>query len=160
KGSAELEKGAAELKQSLQQEQDRAATLAQELTTARARIAAYETQARRADDQAEELKQAESGAEDLRKSLQQERDRASRLEQDLAAAQRGVETQSTLAANASDDRNKVTAEAEKGAAELKQSLQQEQDRAATLAQELTTARATIFAFEAQARRADDQAAEL
>src|SRR5246127_3732585 len=98
------EKGSAELRQSLWQEQDKAQTLAQELAAARTKISAYESQRRQASDQTTELKQAaESGAADLRKSLQQERDRASQLEQDLAAAKRDAETQTALAAKASDE---------------------------------------------------------
>jgi hypothetical protein len=152
------EKGSAELRQSLQQEQDKAERLANELATARARIYAFEAQARQASDQATELNTAESSAADLRKSLQQERDRANQLEQDLTAAKREVET--ALATKASDEAAKFKQVAEKGSAELRQSLQQEQDKAERLANELATARARISAFEAQARQASDQAAEL
>jgi septal ring factor EnvC (AmiA/AmiB activator) len=131
------EKGSAELKQSLQQEQDKAERLAEELATAHARIYAFEAQARQASDQAAELKQAaEGGVADLRTSLQQERDRASRLEQDVAAARRDVEKQTALAAKASDEAGKLRQAAESGSAELRKSLQQEHDRAAQLERDL------------------------
>jgi septal ring factor EnvC (AmiA/AmiB activator) len=152
------EKGAAELRQSLRQEQDKAATLAQELAAARTKISAYESQTRQASDQATELRQAaEGGAADLKKSLQQERDRASRLEQDLATAKREVETQTALATKKGDEAAKLKQAAESDA-ELRKSLQQEHDKAAALAQDLSTAKAKIYAYEAQAREASDHAA--
>src|SRR5439155_1281060 len=106
--------------------------------------------------QAAELKQAaERGTADLQNSLQQERDRASKLEQDLAAAWRDVETQTALAVKAGEEAAQLKQVAEKGSAEQRQSLQQEHDKAEALAQELSTARSTIYAYEAQARRASD-----
>jgi septal ring factor EnvC (AmiA/AmiB activator) len=105
-------------------------------------------------------KTAEAGLAELRKSLQQEHERASRLEQDLVAARRDVETQTALVAKAGAEVAQLKQAAEKGSAELKQSLQQEQDKAERLAEELATAHARIYAFEAQARQASDQAAEL
>ena len=150
------EKGAAELKQALQQEQDKAATLAQELTTARARITAHEVQARRADDQAEELKQAESGTAELQKSLRQESDRASRLEQDLATARRDVEAQTALATKASAEASQLKQVADSDTAELKRSLQKEHDRAEALAQDLSMVHTAINAYEAQAREAKER----
>jgi septal ring factor EnvC (AmiA/AmiB activator) len=152
------EKGAAELRQSLRQEQDKAATLAQELAAARTKISAYESQTRQASDQATELRQAaEGGTADLKKSLQQERDRAGRLEQDLATAKREVEAQTALATKKGDEAAKLKQAAESDA-ELRKSLQQEHDKAAALAQDLSTAKAKIYAYDAQAREASDHAA--
>ena len=148
--------GAAELQQSLQQEHERAEALAQELSTARAKISEYEAQARKATGQAEELKKAavEGGAVELGKSLQQERARAEQLEQNLASAKHDLETQTALAARANDEANRLKQVADSGAAELKQSLRQEHERAEELAQELSTARAKISEYEAQALRPD------
>jgi hypothetical protein len=138
------EKSAAELRQSLRQEQDKAAKLAQELAAARTKISAYESQAREASDQDAGLKQAaESGTADLKKSLQQERDRAGRLEQDLATAKREVETQTTLATKKGDEAAKLKQAADSGAADLKKSLQQERDRAGRLEQDLATAKREV-----------------
>jgi chromosome segregation ATPase len=92
--------------------------------------------------------------------LQQEREHAALLEQDLASVRRDVETQVVLAGKASDEVTKFKQAAEKGPAELRQSLQKEQEKAEMLAQELSMARARIYAFEAQAREFSDQAAEL
>jgi hypothetical protein len=153
------ESGSAELKRSLQLEQDRAEALAQDLSMARTTIYAYEAQARRASDQAANLKQAaESSAAELGKSLQQERERAAQLQQDLAAARREVET--ALAAKETTEATQLKQFAENGAAGLKQSLQQEHDRAESLAQELSMTRTKIYAYEAQARKDSDQATDL
>jgi chromosome segregation ATPase len=94
----------------------------------------------------------------LKKSLQQERDRASRLEQDLATATREVKTQTALATKMGEEAAKLKKAAESSAAELQTSLQQEHHKAEALAQDLSTARAKIYAYEAQAREAGDHAA--
>jgi septal ring factor EnvC (AmiA/AmiB activator) len=151
------EKGSAEQRQSLQQERDKAEALKEELSTVRSKIYAYEAQARQASDQAAELKQAaESGTADLQKSLQQEHERASKLEQDLAAARGDVETQTALAGKANAEAARLKQVTDSDLAELKRSLRQEHDRAEALAQELSTAHTAIYAYEAQARMANDQ----
>jgi hypothetical protein len=97
--------------------------------------------ATKAGAEASQLKKtADAGSADLRKSLQQERDRASRLEQDLAAARRDVETQTALTAKAGDEAARLKRATESGSAELRQSLQQERDRAARLERDLALAR--------------------
>jgi hypothetical protein len=107
------------------------------------------------------LKQAgESGAAELQKSLQQERERSARLEQDLAAARRDVETQTALVAKASEDASRRKQAAEAGAAELRQSMQIERERVDALAQDLSMTRSANYAYEAQACKAGDEAAEL
>ena len=87
--------------------------------------------------------------------MQQERERAEQLAQSLASAKRDVETQTALAAKAKDEASRLNQVADSGAAELKQSLRLEHERAEALAQELSTARATISAYEAQARRTSE-----
>jgi hypothetical protein len=166
------EKGSAELRQSLQKEQEKAETLAQELAMARARIYAFEAQARQASDHAAELKQtAEGGVADLQTSLQQERDRASRLEQDVAAARRDVEKQTALAAKTGEEARQMKQAAD-GAAELQKSLEQEQERTARLEQDVAAARRDLEKQTARTakvsrrqssqtkRRAESSAAEL
>jgi septal ring factor EnvC (AmiA/AmiB activator) len=156
-----VESGSAELKRSLQQEHDRAETLAQDLSTARTQIYAYEAQTRKAGEQAANLKRAaESGVAELRNSLQQERERATRLEQDLAAARRDVETQTALAAKVNEDATQLKQVVEKGSAELKRSLQKEHDRAEVLTRDLSMVHTTIYAYEAQSRSISDRAAGL
>ena len=53
-----------------------------------------------------------------------------------------------------------TKAAESATAEVRQSLKTEHDRAEALASELATSRTTIYAYEAQARKASDQTADL
>jgi len=133
-----VEKGSAEQRQSLQQEHDKAEALAQELSMARAQIYAYEAQARQASDQA-----ADGSAAELRKSPIQEREREARLQQDLAAARRDVEAQTALAAKAADEVGQLKKTADAGTADLRNSLQQERDRASKLEQDLATARRDV-----------------
>jgi hypothetical protein len=85
--------------------------------------------------------------------LQQERDRAAALASVLATIHRGANTTVALSNKAGDEVTKFKQAAEKGSAELRQSLQKEQERAETLAQELAMARARTDAFKAQARQA-------
>ncbi|MCK1422211.1 hypothetical protein IVB14_07100 [Bradyrhizobium sp. 180] len=155
------ESDAAQLKQSLQQEHDKAEALAKELSTARTQTYAYEAQARKTDEQLEDLKKraADNGAAELRTSLQQERERASWLEQELTSAKRDVETQTALVTKAQDETSRLK-HAESDAAQLKQSLQQEHDKAEALAKELSTARTQTYAYEAQARKIDEQLEDL
>ena len=152
--------GAAELRKSLQQQQERAGRLERDLAAARHDVETQTALAGKATDEASQAKQAaDSSAAELRKSLQQEQERAGRLEQDLAAARRDIQTQTTLAAKASDEASQQKQAAEKGVAELERSLQQERKKAEVLAKELTMAHTTIYAYEAQARKASDQAAD-
>ena len=153
------ETGSAELTQSLQKEQERAETLARELTLARARIDALEAQARQASEHAAELKQtAERGVADLQTSLQQERDRASRLEQDVAAARQDVEKQTALAAKAGEEARQMKQAAD-SAAELQKSLEQEQERTARLEQDVAAARRDLEKQTARPAKASHQASQ-
>jgi septal ring factor EnvC (AmiA/AmiB activator) len=64
---------AAELRQSIQKERERADALAQDLSMTRSAIYAYEAQVRKPGDEAAELRQAAAnGAPSLRKSPQSE----------------------------------------------------------------------------------------
>jgi hypothetical protein len=111
--------GSAELRQSLQQERDKAEALANELSNARAAIYANDAQVRQANDKTTELKEAAESAAELKRSLQQERERVSQLEQDLAAARRDVEAQTALATKASSDAIQQKKTADAGATALR-----------------------------------------
>ncbi|WP_246756884.1 hypothetical protein [Bradyrhizobium neotropicale] len=155
------EAGAAELRQSMQRERERADALAHDLSMTRSATYAYEAQARKATDEAAELRQAAAnGAPSLHKSAQDERERAERLVQDLAAARRDVEAQTALAAKATDELLRWNRMMEAGAAELRQSMQKGHERTNTLAQDRSMTWSSIYAYEAQARKAGDEAAEL
>jgi hypothetical protein len=147
--------------QYLDPEHKRAERLEQDLAAARRDAEAQTALAAKAGDEVSRLKQgAESDAAELQKSLQQERARADRLEQDLAAVRRDVETEAALAAKAGDEASRLEQAAETGVTELRQSIQKEHERAETLAQDLSTARSKIYAYEAQVGRAGNEAAEL
>jgi hypothetical protein len=159
KQAAEAE--VAELKKALQQERQRAERLAEDLTTAQRDVKTQTALAAKANDDATRSKQAaESEAAELKKALQQERQRTERLGQDLVAARRDIETQTALAAKASEEANQLKKTVANGAMELRKSLQQEQDKAKALAQDLAEARAKMYAYEAQAGVASDEAAKL
>jgi DNA-binding ferritin-like protein (Dps family) len=150
-----------ELRQSLQQERNRAEVLAQSLATAQREIDKHTALASKAGDDAAQTKQAaESTTAELRQSLQQERDRAEELAQELATARREIETHTALGSKAGDDAAQIRRAAESTAAELRQSLQRERDRAEALAQDLARARREIDMFAALSARADDDAAQV
>ena len=155
------ESSEAELQKSLQQERERSARLEQDLAAARRDVETQTALAAKASEEASRLKQAsESSEAELQKSLQQERERSARLEQDLAAARRDVETQTALAAKATEEVPRAKRAAEADAAELRQSMQKERERADALAQGLSMTRSALYAYEARARKLEDEAAEL
>ncbi|MCP3471639.1 hypothetical protein NLM33_15025 [Bradyrhizobium sp. CCGUVB1N3] len=162
--SRAAEASAADLRQSMQKERERADTLAQDLSLTRSAIYAYEAQTAllaKAGEDAPPLKAAEQrGAAELQKALQQERDRTGQLEQTLAAARRDIDAQTALAAKANDEVARLTQAVKAGAAEQRRSIQQEHERADALAQDLSMARSKIYAYEAQAAKASEEAAQL
>lgn len=150
-----MEAGAAELRES----RAKADALAQELSQTRSTIYAFEAQARKAGEEAAELRQAaESGAASVHKATPDERERLVRLEQDLAAARRDVETQTALAAKASEETARLKRERESGAVELQNSLQAA--RADRLEQDLAAARRDVATRTALATKADEEVSRL
>jgi hypothetical protein len=153
--------GSADLRKSLQQERDRGSALERDLATARRDVETQTALAVKAGDETKQVKTtADAGSADLRKSLQQERDRASALERDLAAARRDVETQTALAATASDEAKQVKKTTDAGATDLKKSLEQETERANRLGRGLVAARRKFQKQIALAAKAADEASEL
>ncbi|MCC8969114.1 hypothetical protein [Bradyrhizobium brasilense] len=150
-----VEAGAAELRES----RAKADALAQELSRTRSTIYAFEAQARKAGEEAAELRQAaENGAASVHKATPDERERLVRLEQDLAAARSDVETQTALAAKASEETARLKRERESGAAELQNSLQAA--RADRLEQDLAAARRDVATKTALATKADEETSRL
>src|SRR6266566_2767337 len=87
-----VDSATAELRQSLQQEHDRAEALAMELAKARRNLERQVALSSKKGDEAAQLKQAaESATAELRQSLQREHDRAEALVTELAQATRTVE---------------------------------------------------------------------
>ncbi|MCW1989066.1 hypothetical protein ACVJGC_006598 [Bradyrhizobium diazoefficiens] len=161
--SRAAEASAADLRQSMQKERERADTLAQDLSLTRSAIYAYQAQtallAKPSEGPSRLKAAAEGDAVELQKFLQQERDRTGRLEQALEAAQRDIDAQTALAAKASDEVVRLTQAAKAGAAEQIRSMQKEHERADALAQDLSMARSKIYAYEAQAAKASEEAAQ-
>ncbi|MBR1172792.1 hypothetical protein JQ617_02395 [Bradyrhizobium sp. KB893862 SZCCT0404] len=150
-----------ELLQRLAQEHDRADQLERALAATRHDVEDRTALADKARDEAAQLKKAADGGQvDLRNSLQQERDRTGQLERTLAAAQRDLDAQTALATKASDEVARLTQAAKAGAAERTRSIQKEHDRAEALAQDLSIARSKVYAYEAQAAKAAESAAQL
>src|SRR5205807_2185008 len=86
--------------------------------------------------------------------------RAERLEKDLSGARRDAETQTALATKANDDTTQLKQAAERGAAELKKSLQQERERAERLERDLAEARRNAETQTALAAKANEDASQL
>src|SRR5882757_750793 len=115
-----------ELLQRLVQENDRAEQLEQTLAATRREVVETQTALAKTSEEASRLKQVgESGTPEVQRSLQQERERSARLEQDLAAARPDVETQTALAAKASEEASRLKQASESSEAELHKSLQQD-----------------------------------
>jgi hypothetical protein len=154
------ESDATALRTSLQQERERAAQLEKDVVAARHDVETQTALAAKANEEASQAKQtAESDAAALKTSLEQEKARAAQLEKDVAAARHDVETQTALLSKANLDAAQSKQVADQSSAELKRSLQKEHERAEALAKDVSMAHTTIYAYEAQVRKADDQAAE-
>src|SRR6202165_3162109 len=152
---------AAELRQSLQRERDRAEALASELASARRDVETQVALSSKKGHEPAQLKQAaESATAELRQSLQREHDRAEALASELASARRDVETQVALSSKKGDEAAQLKQAAESRAAGLPQSLQQERDKAEAQASKLARARQDVETQTALSRKTGDEAAQL
>jgi len=157
----QVAESAAEIRQALQREHDRAEALARELAAARLEIDAHAALSDKEKDEAGPLKQvAESTAAEMRKSLQRERDRAEALAQELATARREIDTHTALLDKEKDEAAQLKQAAASAMEGLRQSLQQEHHRAEALAQELATARREIDTYAALSNKGRDEATKL
>ncbi|WP_156438359.1 hypothetical protein [Bradyrhizobium valentinum] len=153
--------GAPSLCKSAQEEHDRSARLEQDLAAARRDVETQTALAAKANEEACWPKQAsESSKAEPQKSLQQEREPSTPLDQDLAAARRDVETQTVLAAKASEEASRLKQASESSEAELQKSLQQERERSARLEQDLAAARRDVEAQAALAAKASEEVSRL
>lgn len=115
------------------------------------------------DDASEPLAQELAGARrevELLQHLSQEHERAERLDQNLASARRALDAQAALTAKAKDEAARIEKASEAVAADLRQAAQKERERAEALAAALTKVRLELYANQAQAAKATDEAAEL
>jgi len=162
--SQAAEASAADLRQLMAKERERAETLEQDRSLTQSAVYAYQAQTAlvaNANADASVLKASgEPGVAELQNTLQQQQDRIDQLEQALATSRRDIDAQTALAAKSSDEVARLTQAAEAGAAEQKRSMQKEHDRAEALQQDLSTARSKVYAYEAEAAKASEEAALL
>lgn len=155
------ESSVAELQKSLQKEHERSAQLEQDLAVARRGVETQTALAAKAREEASQQKRtSENSVAELQKSLQQERERSARLDQELAAARRGVETQTALTAEATREilrRSQGTATDDD---EPRRSRQKANETARAFAEGFSLTRSAIHAYDAQTRRARNQAIEI
>ncbi|RZN21447.1 hypothetical protein CWO90_33385 [Bradyrhizobium sp. Leo121] len=148
----------AELQRSLDQERDRSAALTVELTKVRGDLETMlALSSKFQHDAIQRWEAAEIAAEELRQSLQQEQAHAAALANELAGTHRETETRDIQSPNPDDATAQQTQTTEREIAELRQSLQQEQEKTAALTQEVGAARQAMTASAEQQRRALDEA---
>ena len=116
---------AANSAQSLEQERQKTAALAQQAAAARQELTTSTAKHRQA--------------------LDEERARSAALKSELATAQRENEMQAAQLRKASEEAGQLKQATERAVAELRQSLQQERDRAEAMARDIESARRTIDA---------------
>jgi hypothetical protein len=146
------------LQQSLEQERERSAALTAELSKVRGDLEAMlALSSKFQNDAVQRWEAAEITAEELRQSLQQEQARAAALTNELTGTHSEIETQATQSQKAVDEALQQKQTAEVIIAELRQSLQQEQERTAAVTQEVGTARQAMTASAEQQGRALEEA---
>jgi hypothetical protein len=153
------ERSAVELRQAVQQERDKAETLTRDLAAARREIDSRTAAARTAASEAAQATEAaESTAATARQALQEERARSDALARDLDAARREIEAQVAASGKSGDEAARLQKAAERAAAEFRQALQQEHDKAEQLARELASARRELETQAAALTKAADKTA--
>lgn len=150
------EQAAADLRQALQKERDRADALDRDLGDARREIAILTATAVRISEATMAREVAERTAATAQQALEEERARTATLTRDLDAARREVEAEAAKARAAGSDAAKTKAEIERSAAELEQALKHERDKSEKLARELETARHRLQTQVAELAGAHDQ----
>jgi hypothetical protein len=134
--SAERERGIGELRQALKLQEDKTAQFRREVE--------------------DKIGQASvRSAEQL--ALKQEQDKAEKLRVEVAIARREGESQAALLRSASDEATRMKEASVRTAGELRQALQQAQDKAEKLAGELAITRQEAEAKTAVAQAANDEA---
>ena len=152
---------ATKLRNSLQEENERAQRLEQELAAARRDLQLQAELTAKANGENSDVKQ--TGARDLtpvQKLLQEERDHASQLERDLATARRDLQIQAASAAKASEEENRAKEAAQRGCAELQALLQQQRDKAEQLEKALATTRRELESQSSVAKKSIEEADQL
>ena len=141
--------------QPLEQERQKVAAFAQELSAAQREIAGQAAQLRKAGEEAGQLRQADAAK--AAQALEQERQKAAALAQELSAARREAAAQAAQLRKVGEDVGQLR---QADAARVSQSQEQERQRAAAIAQASAARQAVLASRQAlaQAEARVDQAA--
>jgi len=143
-----------------QQAGDKIDVLTRELAAARREIETQRALSTRvAADAAQVKRAADSTTADFQRALQQERERAEALVRELAAVRSQSDAQIALTTRTANEAAQARQAAERTVTDLRQGLQQERDRAETLARELLSARDDAKKYTALAAQAADDTAQ-
>ena len=146
-----------ELREALRQAQDKAERFAGELAVARQEVEAQSAVARAASDEARRAAEmSKRSADDQGQALREAQGKAEKLATELAAVQRELQVQLSVAGSAKDQATGVKEAAERSADEQRRALQQERDKTEKLATELALARSSLEA-QARAKAAEEDA---
>ena len=137
--------------------QDKAEKFAGELAVTRQEVEAQSAVARAASDEARRAAEtSKRSADDQGQALREAQGKAEKLATELAAAQRELQVQLSVAGSAKDQATGVKEAAERSADEQQRALQQERDKTEKLATELAQARSSLEA-QAKAKAAEEDA---
>lgn len=146
-----------ELRQALQQAQDKAEKLTGELATTRQEVEAQTAVAQSASDEARRAAdRSRRSAEEQSQALREAQGKAEKLAAELAAARREVQSQESAASSAKDQATGVKEAAERSADDQRRALQQERNKTEKLIAELAEARSSLEA-QTKAKAAEEAA---
>ena len=146
-----------ELRQALQQAQDKAEKLTGELAMTRREVEAQTAVAQSANDEARRAAdRSKRSAEEQSQALREAQGKAEKLAAELAAARREVQSQESAASSAKDQATGVKEAAERSADDQRRALQQERNKTEKLTAELAEARSSLEA-QTKAKAAEEAA---
>lgn len=146
-----------ELQQAAERERDRADQLEKSLTAAHHDLEKLSTETTRQAAQIGAKEAAEKALTEIQDHLRHEQDRTKQLEETLATTRLEIDNKSRQIADATAEAAQTRRTAENASAKLKLALKEEHEKADALAQELSSTRSKLFAYEAQAAANDDRA---
>ena len=150
-------RAADELRQALQQAQDKAKMLASELAITRKEVESQTAVAQAANDEVRRAAESSKrSAEEQSQALRGAQGTAEKLATELAAARREVQSQESAASSAKNEAAGVKEAARRSADEQQHALQQERGRTERLAAELAEAKSSLET-QAKAKAVEDAA---
>jgi hypothetical protein len=146
-----------ELRQALQQAQDKAEKLAGELAMTQQEVEAQTAVAQSANDEARRAAdRSKRSTEERSQALLEAQGKADKLAAELAAARREVQSQESAASSAKDQAAGVKEAAERSADDQRRALRQERNKTEKLTAELAEARSSLEA-QTKAKAAEEAA---